>query len=72
MPELVFLTACKHISLKNFFVCMCVCGPNRKIHIAKKEENNLQTTTKGIIFIELLSCAQPLRSCIILFRTLAA
>ncbi len=69
MPELVFITACKHISLKFFFVC--VCGTNRKIHIAKKEENNLRTTTKGIIFVELLSCAQLLRSCIILLRTLA-
>jgi hypothetical protein len=50
-------------------VCVCVCGTNRKIHVAKNEENNLRTTTKGIIFIELLSCAQLLRSCIILFRT---
>jgi hypothetical protein len=45
-----------------------VCGTNRKIHIAKKEENNLRTTTKGIIFIELLSCAQLLRSCIYSFQ----
>jgi len=43
-------------------VCVCVCGTNRKIHIAKKEGNNLRTTTKGIIFIELLSGAQLLRS----------
>ncbi len=27
---------------------MCVCGTNRKIPIAKKEENNLGTKTKGI------------------------
>ncbi len=54
---------------KFLFVYVFVCGTNRKIHIAKKEENNLRTTTKGIIFIELLSCAQLLRSCIILFRT---
>ncbi len=57
MPEIVFLTACKHISLKNFFsVCVCVWNKQENTHCQERREQP-RDQNQGHNLFRMRSCS---------------